>query len=1018
MMMLNFLGVRLDATANSSVDVYFTSNKRMHIQGNNTAVFMDYDTADGTPTEVAVVLNVDDPLSTLSQSTSRRLSDVEASLGYNGVGTMSSKAGSDRCFSSGVCLYTYEEMISLFDEHGRRLQTASSSSSPSASTMTYTEISADAKILTKDDRAGLSRAQGFLAALLQEEADIKNGTLKVSFIMSDLCANYPTLRDDCRSYPAPQVVYPVNSSNLQDRRPFYGTTAEDGLWMFQDEIEYLLDAYSVQVKVRYAHDPLRDSRRHVVLMSLADTSKFVTYDEVTIQFDPLNPTFPIQSARTYVTNYNSSSSLIPDGTNTFLNGNVSVNTGGRRLLAHNAFLDHVRSKISGFPIINIPEEVLATPVLGSNKNDQMLFMNEVNRRLNAVGSSRNISVDAEMSPDGYCVSTETDVNGNYLPCLSNNVTDVSITYPKSYFSNVWIGTLSGSIAWPNSSSIYSIEPYETTQIVYRSDLKHLLDLQTSNKSTSRRLLSKTSSKLDLAMTFTDEHQEKRITHHLAKKEELREQTQAHFAALDQALGEMLKKHEQRRRLSEMRKTVQRRRLDSDAVDTFQQDAATTHTVINNFGSSLISNDQKEEIRKKLSSALGNEVNSFFTQIVNSALSSVPMRHGSTCTQFHGLMGQMLQDIADLNDVIVKAIQYSSNIDQSLDDIKELQSMLGDLISINNLMKPIMPAIGSIPYVGSVAKVFQNAFNTIVTDPVTPAKKYVDDIQSELTQWKIQVYNDKFLIVAENISTAINDFVFDATTFGDVLVAIDDSCLWTPTTVKGVVTYNYTLTGQTCSEINVVLRQALSDIDLIKSQVNLFLGRIQQVSNLVNIATIFIKTFDASLISTIQSVFSVIGSFLNRQISACIPWICFTSRQVCSTVSYPCGVKRCRTAFGHIPCGIKFCSDNECVSVPEPYDCPQCASFTVQEIINGVMAVASQLQQIIMNALNSLAQALGISFPMVSIPGLPSVNFMSGIESFLSNLFDDVLDATMLNTLTKDLNSILSKFNLNSLVCNK
>ncbi|KAK0330894.1 hypothetical protein LTR94_031044, partial [Friedmanniomyces endolithicus] len=114
--------------------------------------------------------------------------------------------------------------------------------------MTYTEITADAKILTKDDRAGLSRAQGFLSALLQAQADLKNGTLKVSFIMSDLCANYPTLRTDCRSYPAPSVVRPVNVSSLQDRRPFIGTMAEDGLWMFQDEIEYLLDAYSVQVK--------------------------------------------------------------------------------------------------------------------------------------------------------------------------------------------------------------------------------------------------------------------------------------------------------------------------------------------------------------------------------------------------------------------------------------------------------------------------------------------------------------------------------------------------------------------------------------------------------------------------------------------------------------------------------------------------------------------------------------------------------------------------------------------------
>ena len=211
----------MDATAEKSVDIFFTSNKRMHISGNNTAIFMDYDAADGIPTEVAVVLNVNDPLSTLSQSTARRLMSADATVGFTGSGRISDTHGaSDRCFSSGVCLYTYDEMMSLFDEHaaaeGRRLQSGSSSPSPSASTMTYTEITADAKILTKDDRAGLSRAQGFLSALLQAQEDLKNGTLRVSFIMNDLCANYPTLRDDCRSYPASSECFePPRSSTFQ-----------------------------------------------------------------------------------------------------------------------------------------------------------------------------------------------------------------------------------------------------------------------------------------------------------------------------------------------------------------------------------------------------------------------------------------------------------------------------------------------------------------------------------------------------------------------------------------------------------------------------------------------------------------------------------------------------------------------------------------------------------------------------------------------------------------------------------
>eukprot|EP01040_Poterioochromonas_malhamensis_P015446 gene15446-17284_t len=1034
-------GVRMDATAEKSVDIYFTSNKRMHIQGNNTAVFMDYDVSDGPPTEVAVVLNVNDPLSTLSQS--RRLSSASVSssmvsrLGFTGSGSVlrGNTGGSERCFSSGVCLYTYDEMMSLFDEHaaaeGRRLESGSDSS-----TMTYTEITADAKILTKDDRAGLSRAQGFLSALLQAQADLKNGTLKVSFIMSDLCANYPTLRTDCRSYPAPSVVRPVNVSSLQDRRPFIGTMAEDGLWMFQDEIEYLLDAYSVQVKVRYAHDPLRDTRRHVVLMDLSDPSKMVTYDEVTIQYDPKNPTFVIESAQTFITNYNASSAVKSDGTDTFLDGGVDVVTRRRRLMAHDAFVAHIRSKISGFPSIDVPAEVLTSSVFEGLKKDSMIAMDEVNRRLNAVGSSRNISVDVEESADGYCVTTEMDENGNYLPCLSD-VAGLSMQYPKSYFSNVWIGTLSGSIAWPDASSIYSIEQYESTEIVYRSDLKALLDMQTfsngSSNSTSRRLLSErttrsssSSSSLpsgyELAMSFTDDHQRMRIARHVDKNEELHERTKAHFEALDRALGAMLERHERRRRLSEMGVVEGRvgRQLSEATVKGFKSRAVVIHSTVNQFGDLKISDEQKDLIKDKVSSVLSDQIQGYLTDVANTAWNNIPMRKGGTCEQFHTLMVEVLQNIADLNDIIVKTIEYSDNIDMTLDHIETLQQILKDLITVNDLMKPAISSVGQIPYVGPVAKVFQTNFNIIVTNPVNPAKKSVDSLQSKIEAYKVRENNKKFLTTAQNVSTGIDAFIQDAMLFSSVLITVDNVCLWTPTTVNGVQTYDKTVTGQMCSGINVVLREVLQNVNTVKNQMNILLGRIQQLSNFVDIMESFMKTFDAAIIGAVRSVFAVMSSFLDKQISACIPWVCFKDQTVCTTIEYPCGTKKCKTGLGvKVPCGVKFCSEDQCVSVPKPYDCQQCATFTVNQIINGVMSVADQLQNTIMNALNSLAKALGISFPSITIPGLPSIDFMSGIESFLSNMFSDIVDMKIFNAMTKSFNSVKAKLrDISNIVCNK
>jgi hypothetical protein len=1030
---LCFLGVRLDAKSEDIVNIYFTSNKRMYLKGNHTAIFMDYDVADGSPTETAVVLDVNDPLSTLSQS--RRLSSIVVdSTGEEEEEEEDTRfPSSDRCFSSGVCLYTYDEMMSLFDEQ-RNDENASSSSrrflqsssGSSVSTMTYTEISADSKILAKDDRAGLSRARGFLETLLEKQAELKNGTLKINFIMSDLCTNYASLRSDCRAHPAPSVATLVNASDLHDIRPFLGLIAEDHVWMFQDEIEYLLDTSSVAVRVRYAHDPFRDTRRHVVLMDLKNPNRMVTYDEVTIQYDPKNPLLPIYPAQTFITNYNASSGVhAADGTNVFTSsGGVDVQTGRRHLdaemmmndnnhdkfddarsrLVEDAFLGHVRTKIAGFPRISIPDEFLtsfsSSPVI--SESDGLIPLEEANRRmLNAVGESRNISIDPEMSNQGYCVTTMSDAQGNNLPCLSDLEGDVQMELPAAYFSNVMIGTLSGSIVWPSLKDVYSIEEFETAEIVFRADLKHLADLHmhndtssASSSSSSRRQLLSAESMMT-TMKFDDQHQEKRILRHLNKRQSHEDQTRADFEALDHAIGRFIDHHRQnehisRSQLSELQE--QRRRLSVFEDDSLQQlflNATKARDSATMFAHLKISPEMKKKLKAKLSNAVWNQLEKYLSNQVTGFIDQfeVPIRRGYSCAHFHGLMAELIMGMTEVDDVLMKTIAYSTTVNKTLSFIPHLQKKLDGIIEINNLMKPVISIISKIPYVGGLAKVFQQSFNAVVTNPITPAKAKLDSIQAKIVQYKVFRNNNKYLVNAKLAAMGLQSFIKYSSTASDGLVAIDDICLWTPATgPNGVTSYNFTVTGMTCSDLSIPIEAVLNEVNALKSKLNDFLGPIQQLGMLMELALTFDLNFDINILVIVKDIFAGLSSFLNQSISICIPWVCFRTTKVCTTVTYPCGVNFCCKWYGCWPCGIRFCSSQACVQVPVAYGCSQCATFSIQQILDRLLSVVDQLQNAIIAALNSLAAALHITFPTISIPGLPSLDFLNAIDGFLENLF--------------------------------
>lgn len=277
--------------------VFFPRNKELFF-ANSTIMFRTLDISGNLKSEIQVV----EP----AASKARRLQLLKSDyMGESATGI------SARCLNNGVCFHTYDEIleIGVLSEYQKQRYLASSgdeaSYSNDESTPSYAIVNADIDILTKDSRSNLVSAQSFLEGILGNDAMFRSGdTVVVKFTMRERCVNYPELADTCLNTPVPDTTGGEGNVAAVTKllQPFAGLTPDSSKWVFTDEIEYLQDDYSVCLKVRYAHDQKRESRRHVVLMDRTDTSKVWTYDEVTTMTDPYNIYHEFTQPTLFITN--------------------------------------------------------------------------------------------------------------------------------------------------------------------------------------------------------------------------------------------------------------------------------------------------------------------------------------------------------------------------------------------------------------------------------------------------------------------------------------------------------------------------------------------------------------------------------------------------------------------------------------------------------------------------------------------------------------------------------------------
>lgn len=289
--------------------VYFVSviNSRLEISStNSTANYIEIDSLGHVTLNVEVLLGATaSPAATL----------VRRSNLFRKLSKLSSISLADmvqRCsITAGACFHTMDEIEYLHDDEqhsnlevpqfDRKLEVSQPSNTRPA--INYAEVNADTAIMKKAGN-GLNDVQSFIEKTLGGLPTQDGSTMYLELRVLERCANYPELADKCNSAVIPDLYGVTDPDGLISRMaPYPGLIPSEKSWRFSDLIEYYRDQYTIQMKIRYSHDPKKNYRQHVLLVSISDPSKVISYDLVTTYHDPANPYSEFTVPRTYVMNY-------------------------------------------------------------------------------------------------------------------------------------------------------------------------------------------------------------------------------------------------------------------------------------------------------------------------------------------------------------------------------------------------------------------------------------------------------------------------------------------------------------------------------------------------------------------------------------------------------------------------------------------------------------------------------------------------------------------------------------------
>lgn len=879
--------------------------------------------------------------------------------------------GSGQCSVAGVCYHSWVGMMAVLgrDANGNALPQHSvqgrmlvdDTHTPGlplypSDPMGYVKVTNMDSVQHMQDATAVSQADGFLKALLGDNytsiVQTDNQRVQLQFTIQDRCKNYPGL-------VMCGIATPVSSSdsNHESVLPYPGLTANEGSWWFHDEITYEKDKRGYKISIRYAHDPFRDNRQHVMVqMDQSDgTEKFWSWDEVDM-----------------------------DGTHrqTFCStdpksrANSNQPLGGRRLFeaatSAERFHAKVRDRIAGFGHVDINLD----SIFSNHRNNQGM----PGRRLLQVDAETAVefTVPESSNADGHTVwgqsrldslfNDTADYNkqaGNStthgLNCPVKLPSSVKASEPTSLYGLPTVTVIVGFIPVPD------FEHCETTDIRFvggvpvRSELHREFALGRDNSTVptptgtgGRRLVA-------------DEAHNTRMEHKTRHGKLLASMVQKGHEALDnigQKIGNVntgiSAHHEQKKQRQEERKMAAG---DSISVRSRRK------------GKRGLRDDQCDfffdwDFRRKVDAQDGS-VNLF-------DYTTYPQGTSNECKNMRTeVVDKTYTDVKSFIDGPLATVDELTGT--ILDGFEMAQEIMEALELIADAMKagiPIASLCGFIPYVGPAFNAFSKALST--------AKKFMDPIIA-----KVKSFVD-FLEKYE-----VEDVVCNTSHWNDEIgyyltkTAVLEAKYIRATLSVDRLSCGSPSVGKFCSLVaskhkyfNDLTASVLNAINNIAS---IFKVPKMVLDVFVSLSTTSVWKAFTKFFQFLSILFKPFTDFLNRKISITAPIPGWATKSVCVDLKYPCGTNTCKKYGVKYPCGVKYCSKSVCSDVGYPTVTMTKFSYTVGDIVMGVFSVISTVKDLLNKGVENLLAELHLSLPdlVFMIPGLNFLFNSVGFDPFPS-----------------------------------
>lgn len=905
----------------------------------------------------------------------------------------------DRCRTDGsACLHTKEEIRRLHlltvrevavdagMGGGRMLATVTEDD------VTYAELDIDSETYAGYQSA-LETIDEVAAGYINDtEIDT---TFVVSYTLYELCSNYNL--EHCGD----AVPDRADTGASANTAPYLGLSAEDGVWYFQDEIQYEEDSNIIRVSIRFAHDPLRASRRHVLMMSKTDPDMYFQYDEITHD-DEYQNTRRVDMMNCFTAPTNETEVDAAVSADEVDDDDGDDDARRRRLaeITHARIHRHLRSKIRGFGTIRITERE-------PTEADRRLFEDDwyedddgeeleddwfsTNQHLNvsqyngteepvffdiemsseeadssqtpAVMSCDNASAAGDILGDEYNETLWNEKIGNSSINFKTDVNETAMddltSVLKSFFGDTVLDTVNGTISWPDADTCVIVHGFEE-DIRPREDLDQEVNqgIYAGSANSTRRL-----GTAEEPITKTGR----------ARKRQLDElvRTMEAFKAMPRDEDGLPRRRTPKReaRSRELATAWSTSFFGMSGAEKKKWRKGVTDWVAG-YGKATAYQFRLDNIDAGLDFVDSLDYSAESDALNPSSECNLLLSQGLKMDQNVEFYVQGAMDVViDSMTYILDQITFAGNIEFALDRIVDVFRVLDPIFGLLGMLPP---PFGAVFVAARKTFAYANRFTAI------PASRNMEKFMQRLANYEVEdkAYTTREIAALMGLSIASMKVAMIEDGLG--LVTADAICSTDVTRAK------CSLAAAALQPINNALIGQQDRIASWASQVDKFFDYSSKLDDLRNDDT---WSTAVAFFDTVYAGLNPLIAVLYSSLSVTIPVFEGRSKRVCANVRYPCGVNWCRHTFhcGYRwrkrkwrkkyctikrPCGTRWCSKRVCTTIHYVVIVMRTYRFSVIDILNGAMSLFSALTDALFSALNSMLSSIGLPELDFALPGMP------------------------------------------------